>query len=215
MRELADPALTVMAKLDSGDPFLVEKKVGEGRVIQAAVPCDADWCNLPMRPFFLPLMQQVVTYLASKVHPPRNVEVGKPLVAFLPVADAGKKAVLTDPDGRATELAVTARGARAVVEFQKTRRPGLYVLDAPGSNRIHFVVNTDRKESELRRLTDEQLEAVAKPMGAAVVKSWSEYRALDQQRRYGQEIWKALLAALIGLVLLEVLLEQYFARRRT
>jgi hypothetical protein len=215
MRELADPALTVMAKLDSGDPFLVEKKVGEGRVIQAAVPCDADWCNLPMRPFFLPLMQQVVTYLASKVHPPRNVEVGRPLVAFLPVADAGKKAVLTDPDGRATELAVAARGARAVVEFQKTRRPGLYVLDAPGSNRIHFVVNTDRKESELRRLTDEQLEAVAKPMGAAVVKSWNEYRALDQQRRYGQEIWKALLAALIGLVLLEVLLEQYFARRRT
>ena len=210
----AETGLTVIAKLDSGDPFLVEKKLGEGRVIQSAIPCDADWSNLPMRPFYLPLMQQVVTYLASKVHPPRNVEVGKALIAFLPAADAGKKAVMTDPDGRVHELAIAARGARAAVEFGRTQRPGLYVLDAPGSNRIHFVVNTDRKESDLRRLSDEQLDLVAKPMGATVVKSWNEYRQLDQQRRFGQEIWQALLGALIGLVFVEVLLEQYFARRK-
>jgi hypothetical protein len=210
----AETGLTVIAKLDSGDPFLVEKKLGEGRVIQSAIPCDADWSNLPMRPFYLPLMQQIVTYLASKVHPPRNVEVGKALVAFLPAADAGKKALMTDPDGRAHELAIAARGARAAVEFGRTQRPGLYVLDAPGSNRIHFVVNTDRKESDLRRLSDEQLDLVAKPMGATVVKSWGDYRQLDQQRRFGQEIWQALLGALIGLVFVEVLLEQYFARRK-
>src|SRR5262249_21359097 len=54
----------VLARLDTGDPFLVEKPYGEGRVIQCAIPCDADWSNLPMRPFYLPLMQQLVTYLA-------------------------------------------------------------------------------------------------------------------------------------------------------
>lgn len=210
----AEAGLTVVAKLDTGDPFLVEKKLGEGRVIQGAVPCDADWSNLPMRPFYLPLMQQLVTYLASRVYPPRNVEVGRPLVAFLPIGDSGKRAVMTDPDGRAHEVPIVTRGARALVEFPRTQRPGLYVLDAPGSNRIHFVVNTDRRESDLRRLADEQLDAVARPMGASVVRSWNEYRQLDQQRRFGQEIWQPLLAALIGLVLVEVLLEQYFAGRK-
>ncbi len=219
MREEAPAArapeagLLVVARLDTGDPFLVEKKLGEGRVIQGAVPCDADWSNLPMRPFYLPLMQQAVTYLASRVHPPRNVEVGRPLVAFLPAADAGKKAVLTDPDGRAHEIVLASRGGRAVAEFPRTARPGLYVLDPPGSGRIHFVVNTDRRESELLRLSDEQLDAVAKPMGAEVVRSWSEYRQLDRRRRYGQEIWQALLAALVGLVLVEVVLQQLFAGR--
>ncbi|HXX92894.1 MAG TPA: BatA domain-containing protein, partial [Planctomycetota bacterium] len=112
----ADPAVTVLARLDTGDPLLVEKQYGEGRVIQAAIPCDADWSNLPMRPFYLPLMQQLVTYLASKVYPSRNVDVGRPLVAFLPVSDAGKKALVTDPDGRATEVVVANRGTRGVVE---------------------------------------------------------------------------------------------------
>jgi hypothetical protein len=205
---------TVLAKLDTGDPFLVEKKAGEGRVIQAAIPCDADWSNLPMRPFFLPLMQQLVTYLASKVHPPRNVEVGKPLVAFLPAADAGKRATLTDPEGKSIDLAVAARGSRAVVEYAQTQRPGLYVLEAAGQ-KIHYVVNTDRKESDLRQLSDDEVRRVAGPLGASVVRSWSEYRQLDQQRRYGREVWHFLLGAVLLLVFLEMALEQLFARRRS
>lgn len=209
----ADPALAVLARLDTGDPLLVEKPYGEGRVIQCAIPCDADWSNLPMRPFYLPLMQQLVTYLASKVHPPRNVDVGRPLVAFLPVADAGKKALLTDPDQKAVEVTVSNRGTRGVVEFAQTQRPGLYVLEAPGGNRIHFVVNTDRKESDLRRLDDAGLQAVAKAMGATVVASWAEYRQLDHQRRFGQEVWKILLLAVLLFLFTEMLLEQFFARR--
>lgn len=210
----AERGLSVIARLDSGDPFLVERKLGQGRVIQAAIPCDADWSNLPMRPFYLPLMQQLATHLASSVYPPRNVEVGRPLVAFLPAADAGKRAVLTDPDGRALELPVSARGMRAVVEHGATRRPGLYVLDAPGGQKIHFVVQTDRTESELRQLSPERLQALAKSMGATLVTSWNEYRQMDRQRRFGQEIWPAILWTLVGLLFAELLLQQFFARNR-
>lgn len=210
----AERGLSVIARLDSGDPFLVERKLGQGRILQAAVPCDADWTNLPMRPFYLPLMQQLATHLASSVYPPRNVEVGRPLVAFLPAADAGKRAVLTDPDGRALEVAVAARGMRAVVEHGATQRPGLYVLDTPGGQKLHFVVQTDRRESELRQLAPERLQALAKSMGATLVSSWAEYRQMDRKRRFGQEIWPALLWALVILLFAELLLQQYFARNR-
>jgi len=209
-----DTGISVLARLDTGDPFLVEKKFGEGRVVECAVPCDAEWTNLPARPFYLPLMQQLVTYLASKVYPPRNVDVGKPLVAFLPASDAGKKGVLTDPEGKAREVVIQPKGTRAVAEFGETQRPGLYVLDAPNNNRIHFVVNVDRKESDLSQLPDAEVQSVAKAMGASVVKSFNDYRSLDQQRRFGQEIWQLLLAAMVGLVFLEMVLEQLFARRK-
>ena len=66
-----------------GDTFLAEKPFGEGRVISCAVPCDADWSNLPLRPFYLPLMQRLCVYLASTVFPSRNLDVGKPIVALL------------------------------------------------------------------------------------------------------------------------------------
>jgi hypothetical protein len=159
-------------------------------------------------------MQQLVTYLASKVYPPRNVDVGKPLVAFLPSADAGRKGILTDPEGKAREILIASKGTRAIAEFGETQRPGLYVLDAPNNNRIHFVVNVDRKESDLSQLSDAEVQGVGKAMGASVVKSFAEYRALDQQRRFGQEIWQFLLAAVIGLVFLEMVLEQVFARKK-
>jgi hypothetical protein len=210
-----DSGVTVLARLDTGDPFLVEKRFGEGRVIECAVPCDAEWTNLPARPFYLPLMQQLVTYLASKVYPPRNVDVGKPLVAFLPAADAGRKAILTDPEGKAKEIVLQPKGTRTIAEYSDTQKPGLYVLDAPNNNRIHFVVNVDRKESDLSQLSEVEVQGVAKAMGASVVKTFSEYHALDQQRRFGQEIWQGLLAAMIGLVFLEMILEQAFARRKS
>ena len=139
---------------------------------------------------------------------------GRPLVAFLPVTDAGKKAVLTDPDGKASELPVVNRGTRGVVEYTQTRLPGLYTLDAPGGTRIHFVANTDRKESDLKQLDEKELQAVATSMGATVVTSWSEYRQMDQKRRYGQEVWQILLVAVLGFVFVEMLLQQYFAGRK-
>jgi len=58
------------------------------------------------------------------------------------------------------------------------------------------------------------VQSVAKAMGASVVKSYNDYRALDQQRRFGQEIWQFLLAIMVGLIFLEMILEQLFARRR-
>ncbi len=209
-----ESGLAVLARLDSGDPFLVEKRYGEGRVVQSCVPCDADWSNLPMRPFYLPLMQQLTTYLASKVFPPRNVEVGKPLVAFLTPADVGRRAVITDPEGKTHEIKVIHKGTRGVAEFARTQSPGLYALDAPGNNRIHFVVNTDRRESDLRQLGASEVDTVAKAVGAKVVRSWNEYRKLEQERRFGQEVWPLLLALVAAFLFAEMVLQQFFARRK-
>ncbi|HYR57203.1 MAG TPA: BatA domain-containing protein, partial [Chthoniobacteraceae bacterium] len=116
-RAAGAPTVTTLAKLDSGDIFLAEKPFGEGRVIACAVPCDADWSNLPMRPFYLPFVQRLSVYLASTIFPPRNLDVGKPIVAFLAASDAGKKAMLAKPDGATIELSIAKKGDRGVVEF--------------------------------------------------------------------------------------------------
>lgn len=207
-------APAIVARLSSGDPFLVEKRFGEGRVIQCAVPCDADWSNLPMRPFYLPMMQRLAIYLASTVFPPRNLDVSKPLVAFLPPADAGKKAALALPDGSSREVPVVKKGERGVVEFAKTQQPGLYTLTSPGGTQTHFVVNTSRRESDLQRLTDAEIADFAKSHGVSVVHSGAEYKQLDRTRRYGSEFWRSLLWLLLALIFAELFLQQRFARVR-
>ena len=207
-------APAIVARLTSGDPFLVEKRFGEGRVIECAVPCDADWSNLPMRPFFLPMMQRLSIYLASTVFPPRNLDVSKPLVAFLPLADAGKKASLLLPDGTSREVPVAKKGERGVVEFTKTQQPGLYTLTSPSGAATHFVVNTSRRESDLQRLTDAEIADFAKSHGVSVVHSGAEYKQLDRTRRFGSEFWRSLLWLLLALIFAELFLQQRFARVR-
>ena len=216
MKEPQNPSLgatdaTVLARLESGDPFLVEKKYGEGRVIACATAIDADWGNLPMRPLYLPLLQRLAVYLASNVYPPRNLAVGKPLLAFLPLADVNKDATVTTPGGEAVKLKIVKKGERGVIEFLKTQRPGLYTLEPPAGGIVHYVVNADRRESDLAKLSDKEIADLAKQHGVALVHSGAEFKALEQTRRYGTEWWKTILWVLLALIFLELILQQVFA----
>jgi len=205
---------TILARLDSGDPFLVEKPFGEGRVIACSTAVDADWSNLPMAPAYLPLLQRLTVYLASTIYPPRNLDVGNPIVAFLPATDAGKKAVLATAAGTNEEVPITKKGDRGVAEFDKTEHPGLYTLTPPGGAPIHYVVNASRKESDLQRLTQQEIADFAKSHGVAVVSSGAQYQEIEHTQRYGQELWKPILWILLALSFGELVLQQYFARAR-
>jgi hypothetical protein len=204
----------ILARLDSGDPFLVEKPFGEGRVIACATACDADWSNLPARPSYLPLVQRLAVYLASNVYPPRNLEVGQQLLSFLPSEMAGKKAILTGPDGVPVDIPIVKRGERGVIEFGPVRTPGLYTVAPPGIPPIHYVFNADRKESDLARLSEAEVNDLAQSFDIPVVRSSAEYKALEARQRYGTELWKWALIALLVFLFLEMILQQIFARSR-
>ena len=205
----------VLARLDSGDPFLAEKAFGEGRVIACATACDADWSNLPARPFFLPLTQRLSVYLASNVYPPRNLEIGRQLVSFLPADAAGKKAILTGPDGIPVELAIVKKESRGVVEYGPVFAPGLYTLTPPGSTPLHYVFNADRRESDLARLSEQEIADLGKTHNVPIVHSLEEYKNLEHKNRFGTELWKWFLAGLLAFLFLELILQRYFTRRRT
>jgi len=209
-----DQSINVLARMETGEPFLVEKKLGEGRIIQCAIPCDADWSNLPVRSFYLPMMQRLVVYLASTIFPPRNVEVGKPMAVFLNKADIGKKAMMVDPIGQKHDVTVVDKGSRGMAEFTTTYRPGQYLLTAPDNSVIHFVATTSREESNLQQLTATEREAVAKPFDAKVVTSFKEFQQLDRSRRFGSELWRPLLWLLLAMLFGELLLQQWITRRK-
>jgi len=213
---MAADAPTVLARLENGDPFLVEKKFGEGHVIACATALDADWSNLPMRPFYLPLLQRLTVHLASTIFPPRNITVGKPIAAFAIVTDIDKEATVTAPNGEVSKAKVAKRGNRGLVEFSKTQRTVLYTLQLPSGSPIHYVVNADRRESDLAKLEPKEIADLAKAHDVALVRSAAEYMQLEQKRRFGTELWKSLLWTMFVFMAAEMVLEQLFAgvRRR-
>jgi hypothetical protein len=210
----ADAPVT-LARMDSGDPFLVEKKFGEGRVIACATALDADWSNLPMRPSYLPWLQRLTVYLASTIFPPRNLESMQPIAAFTAAADVDKEALLTKPSGEVEKAKVVKRGTRGVVEFTKTQRPGLYTLQLPSGAPVHYVVNADRRESNLAKLTEKEISDLVRAHNVSLVRSAAEYKQIEQKRRFGTELWKWLLWALLVFVIAEMVLQQIFAGVRS
>lgn len=203
--------LSVMARLDTGDPFLVEKGYGRGRVILCSTSADIAWTDYPLKPIYLPLMQQMVTWLAARAEPSRNIEVGQQLVGILPPATAGKVATITDPAGQEHRVVPQFRDTHALVEFDQTSQPGVYMLQSPDeadSELIHFVVRTPRQESNLDLLTAGEVQAVADEIDAGLVESGQDFLDADERRRFGWELWKLLLLVTLGLVFFEMYLQQ-------
>lgn len=211
----------VMARLDTGDPLLVEKSLGDGVVVQMATACDADWSDLPMRPFFVPMMQQLVTTMATRLTPPRNIRTGESAVALFPKNASSEEnetslnLAMTSPDGSRRTVRTSPQGSMLMAGFDATQRPGVYSLSTPDAETIHFVASTSREESDLTMLDESQLKSLADRVGAAVVSSPSEYLEQDRLRREGREIWRYVLAALLIFMFLELVLQQRFSRVRT
>jgi len=63
----------VVARLQNGAPFMSEHALGKGRVVQLFVPLDRTAGNLVARQSFLPLIQEVTSYLAQPVIATLNI----------------------------------------------------------------------------------------------------------------------------------------------
>ena len=59
------PGASVSARLDTGDPWVVERPMGRGRVLVLATPIDAEAGTLPVNPDFVPLTHEWVFHLAG------------------------------------------------------------------------------------------------------------------------------------------------------
>ena len=217
----AESQTSVLAKLNNGDPFLMEKQVGDGVIIQMATTCDADWNDLPLQPVFVPLIQQMVSTVASRLSPPRNITTGEPAIALLPDSDSPVSiSVLTPQELRISLDSILLDSKpkdqdkvtrRQIAKFTATQHPGVYEMALPNEN-VHFVAEASRSDSKLAILERTTLKLAAEAIGGTVCESAEQYLSQDRLRRHGREIWKYLLFGFLAFLFLEMVLQQRFAR---
>ena len=59
------PGRRTVLRYESGAPALVDAETGRGRVLLLTTTVDREWTDLPIRPGFLPLVQEAARYLAG------------------------------------------------------------------------------------------------------------------------------------------------------
>jgi hypothetical protein len=192
----------VLARFSDGAAALVEARSGTGRLMFFSSTIDRDWNDLAIHPGFLPLVQQMVRYLA-RIQGQRGREplyVGRS--TLLPVAPDDRRIEVTGPGGH-TVLEGEALADRKAVRFSATREPGFYrvvAVDAAGRERdreeLGFAVNIDPTGSDLRPATPDLLPASGTDAAADA--------PTEHRRRL--ELWHALAAGLLLLLVVESLL---------
>lgn len=213
----SDDQTRTLLSLDRGAPLIVEKKIGRGRVIAVATTANPEWSNLPLQPFFVPLAQRLVTYLATQSTTPAWQFVGAPLQVNLKKEQADVDFTLADPLGKTEDIKSRKEGEAALLETKPITSPGVYELkqkNAAAAPPRLFAFNVNPAESQLRTLSSEDVRKMAARLGAGFAESFDSYEKLDRERRHGAEFWQPFLLALLVLLFFEVLLQQRISGRR-
>jgi hypothetical protein len=207
----ASPNARPIMQLDRGTPLFIEKTHERGRVIAAATSADAEWSNLPLQPFFVPLMQRLVTYLATQSTISAWDQVGAPLRVVMGKERVGVEYTLRDPTGQVETIKVKADGDKSLLESKPIAAPGIYKLTQGTETRL-LAYNLDPTESNLSPLAADKVQELAKRHDASFVDGFDSWQKLDRTRRHGSELWQPFLMGLLALLFLEVVLQQRIAK---
>ncbi len=226
---------SVLARLDNGSPWIVEKRSGKGAAIVVASPFDAKGGSLPVNPDFIPLVHELLLELAGADHSPRIASPGEPLIFKLegvPESTIGKLRII-DPDGRRVAPAVVSAGSSTpsskdqaspvVVRYEDTFTPGIYklVIDEKSSKFAYGVVVGDPRERNM--------ETLSKDAKASLSSGWrceldvpperlaSKLLELGTEGNPGlarREFWRVLVFAALGMLCLELFLARKLVKAR-
>lgn len=204
----ADAGAKVLMRFTGGQPALVEKRYGQGRIVTFTGPMGPDFSDLTSHGFFVPFVSRVIEYLASDL---TSLDVrlfaGQNLTRSLPSGQAGGLEVeLVAPDSGVTRLAPEDSDGALVVSTGIIDQPGIFHLLSRGREIDRFAVNIDPVECDLTAVDEDQL---AKALGR------DEYRLLKwddslvealSRFRVGRELWQIFLWAVAVLLAVEMLL---------
>lgn len=132
------PGPKVIARYDNGAPAILETGRNRGRVIAITTTLDTGWNDLPLTPYYLPLLRQMTRYLVE-----REARLARTVGETVPIERAA--------DGSLPSVD-TPSGKRLVTgDIIPLNEAGLYRLRYADRSEV-IAVNIDRRESDLTRL---------------------------------------------------------------
>ena len=150
--EIQPGSAAVVARATSGVPLLLEARAESGRALIFASTLDNVANDFPLRPAFVPFLEQSLRLLAGLEE--RTARFAVDAALDLRTRDSGATVEVIGPDGqRALSLAESARQSTLTLD-----RPGFWEVRRPGGRRELVAVNIDRRESDLTLMPEDSAE---------------------------------------------------------
>jgi len=199
----------VIVRLGDQTPVLLEKRIGEGRVILLTSGLDNLTNDFPLQPAFVPFIEQTARYLAGSEQQGGS----RPVDAYLELRNAKEQAQgveVTDPEGKRP---LTLGEAASAQSFQLTKA-GYYQIRLADGRQDEIGVNPDPKESNLDMIPDDTLALLQGKEGEASQEA-SAAGATQIQTKTAQSLWwYIMLLVLVSAIAESVLASRYLGTQR-
>ncbi|MEX2111773.1 MAG: BatA domain-containing protein [Pirellulales bacterium] len=216
---LAEGAAVVL-RYSNGQPALIERPVGEGRVLTLTTSISDPanrrdtWNLLPTgeEPWpFVMLANEMLNYLVGSGQERLNYTAGETAIVALDNDQSHAIYSLTTPRGDQIRTPVDEKQNALVVT--STEAPGNYRIQAGGPEQgvdLGFSVNLPPETSQLQRATSDELKAVFGPTAFRVARGRDEIDRSISAGRVGQELYPYLIVLLVVVLALEQVISNRF-----
>lgn len=187
----------VLARFDDGQPAIVERREGAGRVVMLAVPLDNQNGDLPVGPAYLPLMRRLVLHTsgheASPLWRTTDESWNPQTIAREPVVSTPSGGILRPvADSTGAAVALTEAGVYSLYDGRVTGEPTAVVA-----------VNPPRGESDLTPVDPRELLLGVRMSEDAVDAAHAKPAPKELEGR--QNLWRFVLGAVALLLCIETL----------
>jgi Aerotolerance regulator N-terminal/von Willebrand factor type A domain len=202
------PGARVLARFETGDPAIIEKTDGKGRIVVFTSGWQPADSQLARSSKFVPLCSALLEARNAPAFGGKSFLVNERVP--LPAGESDKALVVRKPDG-------SQRKAEAGSSFfAETALPGIYTVESADGARS-FAVNLDPLESKTSPLHVETLEQFGCRLADHAAKRLdpAQLRQMfNAELENRQKLWRWLLLATLGILIVETWLAGRRARER-
>lgn len=209
------PQATTLVGASGEQPVLLGRDSGSGRVLMFTVSADRRWSDLPLSPFFLPFVHQIVRFGAGLGHEPLFIDPHRVLLLSNLLPDMPADIELYGPDGNSVAIRTVQQEHRPVRIVEDIIQPGIYALRRPaiGSEEPAFAVNAGREESDLSRIDVDSLRELPGFRTVHLARDREHLQRMVHEHRIGRPLSETLLWLVLLISMLELVTANRLSRR--
>lgn len=197
----------------NGNPVLIEQSLGAGRCLIVTTALDDRWGSWVLWPSFVPLIHEMVRFVAGGRPEQQALVVGDTWRFWLPEDEPQPRLVVEGPSlaNIAVKTILRSRGVQG--EIGPLMLPGFYEMEYLTGNRPlnHLAVNVDATESLAAPADLEALNQLSEQVRVFSVETWhSRARATSESVNMESLLARRLLTVVLCLLLIEPILARTF-----
>ena len=196
----------VLARFDNGDAAIVQAPLGKGSVVVLASSWRPVDSQLALSSKFVPLLHALLEQSSNLPVQKAQYFIGDEV----PLPPGAQPLTVRKPDGEEVPCAAGSK-------FSATDQPGIYAV-TPGT--LRFVVNLAPEESRVAPLPPSRFTSLGVPLRDAATATPAEIAMRDSRAQAAeienrQKLWRWLIVAVLGVLLLETLIAGRLSRAVT